>query len=160
MFSPCHDLFKFFALHCTSEALIHFGGVSERFYQDFFDAINLDEEFNLTAIYSGFLLYASSFLLKQIALSCRGGDVRGWMLLSKVFLFLAFDEVFQVHELFVISDLRRYFHPSLASVWVIPYGICLCCLLLNLSRFFEASKTGCCFRFNCRRCLRYGSNSL
>ena len=70
--------FSFFALHCTSEALINFGGVSESFYQDFFDAINLDEEFNLTAIYSGVLLCVSSFLLKQIALSCRGGDIRGW----------------------------------------------------------------------------------
>ena len=91
---------SFFALHCASEALINyfFWGVSERFYQDFFDAINLDEELNLTAIYSGVLLYVSSFLLKQIALSCRGGDIRGWMLLSKVFLSLAFDEVFQVHD--------------------------------------------------------------
>ena len=35
-------------MHCASEVLIHFGGVSEKFYQDFFDAINLDEEFNLT----------------------------------------------------------------------------------------------------------------
>ena len=91
--------FGFFALHCTSEALINFlGGGSERFCQDFFDAINLDEEFNLTAIYSDVLLCVSSFLLKQIALSCRGGDIRGWMLLRKVFLFLAFDEVFQVHD--------------------------------------------------------------
>ena len=89
---------SFFALRCASEALINFGGVSEKFYQDFFDAINLDEEFNLTAIYSGLLLCASSFLLKQIALSCRGGDIKGWTLLSKVFLFLAFDEVFQVHD--------------------------------------------------------------
>ena len=127
---------SFFALHCASEALIHFGGVSERFYQDFFDAINLDEEFNLTAIYSGLLLYASSFLLKQIALSCRGGDVRGWMLLSKVFLFLAFDEVFQVHELFVISGLRQYLHPSLASIWVIPYGVLFVLFAFKFVPFF------------------------
>ena len=127
---------SFFALHCASEALINFGGVSEKFYQDFFDAINLDEEFNLTAIYSGLLLYASSFLLKQIALSCRGGDIRGWTLLSKVFLFLAFDEVFQVHELFVISDLRRYVHPSLASIWVIPYGILFVLFAFKFVPFF------------------------
>ena len=114
---------SFFVLHCASEALIHFAGVSEKFYQDFFDAINLDEEFNLTAIYSGLLLYASSFLLKEIAVSSQGGKRRDWMLLSKVFLFLAFDEVFQVHELFVIPGLRQYLHPSLASIWVIPYGV-------------------------------------
>ncbi|MEC7739163.1 MAG: hypothetical protein VYE46_09860 [Cyanobacteriota bacterium] len=115
--------FSFFVLHCASEALIHFAGVSEKFYQDFFDAINLDEEFNLTAIYNGALLYASSFLLKVIAISSQGGKRRDWMLLSRVFLFLAFDEVFQVHELFVIPGLRQYLHPSLASIWVIPYGI-------------------------------------
>ena len=98
--------------------------------------INLDEEFNLTAICSGVLLYASSFLLKQIALSCRGSDVRGWMLLSKVFLFLAFDEIFRVHELFVISDLRQYVHPSLASIWVIPDGILFVLFAFKFVPFF------------------------
>ena len=127
---------SFFVLHCASEALIHFAGVSEKFYQDFFDAINLDEEFNLTAIYSGLLLYASSFLLKEIAISSQGGKRRDWMLLSKVFLFLAFDEVFQVHELFVIPGLRQYLHPSLASVWVIPYGILFALFSFKFIPFF------------------------
>ena len=99
MLNPCFHLSQFFRLAlCKRGADKFFLGGSKRFYQDFFDAINLDEEFNLTAIYSGVLLCVSSFLLKQIALSCRGGDIRGWMLLSKVFLFLAFDEVFQVHD--------------------------------------------------------------
>ena len=136
MFISCCNLFKFFVLHCASEVLIHFGGVSEKFYQDFFDAINLDEEFNLTAIYSGVLLCASSFLLKEIALSCRVGDSRSWMLLSKIFLFLAFDEVFQVHELFVISGLRQYLHPSLASIWVIPYGVLFVLFAFKFIPFF------------------------
>ena len=127
---------NFFVLHCASEALIHFAGVSEKFYQDFFDAINLDEEFNLTAIYSGLLLYASSFLLKEIAVSSQGGKRRDWMLLSKVFLFLAFDEVFQVHELFVIPGLRQYLHPSLASIWVIPYGILFALFSFKFIPFF------------------------
>ena len=127
---------SFFVLHCASEALIHFAGVSEKFYQDFFDAINLDEEFNLTAIYSGLLLYASSFLLKEIAVSSQGGKRRDWMLLSKIFLFLAFDEVFQVHELFVIPGLRQYLHPSLASIWVIPYGILFALFSFKFIPFF------------------------
>ena len=126
----------FFVLHCASEALIHFAGVSEKFYQDFFDAINLDEEFNLTAVYSGLLLCASSFLLKEIAVSSQGGKRRDWMLLSKVFLFLAFDEVFQVHELFVIPGLRQYLHPSLASIWVIPYGILFALFSFKFIPFF------------------------
>ena len=127
---------SFFVLHCASEALIHFAGVSEKFYQDFFDAINLDEEFNLTAIYSGLLLYASSFLLKEIAVSSQGSKRKDWMLLSKVFLFLAFDEVFQVHELFVIPGLRQYLHPSLASIWVIPYGILFALFSFKFIPFF------------------------
>ena len=128
--------FIFFVLHCASEALIHFAGVSEKFYQDFFDAINLDEEFNLTALYSGVLLYAASFLLKEIAISSQGGNRRDWMLLSRVFLFLAFDEVFQVHELFVIPGLRQYLHPSLASIWVIPYGILFILFSFRFIPFF------------------------
>ena len=51
------------------------------------------------------------------------GRKKNWILLGRVFLFLSFDEVFQIHELFVISGLRQYVHPSLASIWVIPYGI-------------------------------------
>ena len=126
----------FFVLHSVSQALIHYVGISEKFYQDFFDAINLDEEFNLTAIYSGVLLYLSSFLLREIAVSCRGVESKDWMLLSKVFFFLAFDEVFQVHELFVISGLRQYLHPSLASIWVIPYGCLFILFSLKFVPFF------------------------
>ena len=126
----------FFVLHSVSQALIHYVGISEKFYQDFFDAINLDEEFNLTAIYSGVLLYLSSFLLREIAVSCRGVESKDWMLLSKVFFFLAFDEVFQVHELFVISGLRQYLHPSLASIWVIPYGFLFILFSLKFVPFF------------------------
>ena len=119
----CKISLSFFVLHITSEALINFFGVSESFYQDFFDAINLDEEFNLPAIYSGLLLFFCSLLLRQISVVCKKVERKNWILLSRVFLFLSFDEVFQVHELFVISGLRQYVHPSLASIWVIPYGI-------------------------------------
>ena len=132
----CKISLTFFLLHCASEALIHFAGVSESFYQDFFDAINLDEEFNLTAIYSGLLLYVSSFLLKEIGTSCKNNESKDWILLSKVFLFLAFDEVFQIHELFVISDLRQYVHPSLASIWVIPYGVLFIVFSFRFVPFF------------------------
>ena len=119
----CKISLSFFVLHIVSESLINFFGVSESFYQDFFDAINLDEEFNLPAIYSGLLLFFCSLLLRQISIFCKKAEKKNWILLGRVFLFLSFDEVFQIHELFVISDLRQYVHPSLASIWVIPYGI-------------------------------------
>ena len=83
------------------------------------------------------------------------------MLLSKLFFFLAFDEVFQVDELFVISGLRQYLHPSLASIWVIPYGVLFVLFAFKfVPFFFGASKPGGRFRFDCRWCLYYGSNSL
>lgn len=112
----------FFVLHCVSEALINFAQVRENFYQDFFDAINLDEEFNLTALYSGLLLGMASFLLNKLGELSGKGKRQNWKILSKVFLFLAIDEIFQIHELFVIPELRQYVHPSLASIWVIPYA--------------------------------------
>ena len=112
----------FFFLHCLSEALINFAQVRENFYQDFFDAINLDEEFNLTAIYSGMLIGMASFLLNKLAELSGEGKKKKWKLLSRIFFFLAIDEIFQIHELFVIPEFRQYVHPSLASIWVIPYA--------------------------------------
>ena len=142
-FSPyqiCILLFRialtFFVLHCLSEALINFAQVRENFYQDFFDAINLDEEFNLTAIYSGMLIGMASFLLNKLGeLSGKGGK-QNWKILSKVFLFLAIDEIFQIHELFVIPELSQYVHPSLSSIWVIPYAIISVYFAIKLIPFF------------------------
>ena len=70
----CKISLSFFVLHIVSESLINFYGVSESFYQDFFDAINLDEEFNLPAIYSGLLLFFCSLLLRQISISCKKSE--------------------------------------------------------------------------------------
>ena len=142
-FSPyqiCIFLFRialtFFVLHCLSEALINFAQVRENFYQDFFDAINLDEEFNLTAIYSGMLLGVASYLLNKLGeLSVKGGK-QNWKILSKVFLFLAIDEIFQIHELFVIPELRQYVHPSLSSIWVIPYAVISVYFAIKFVPFF------------------------
>ena len=139
----CKISLSFFVLHIVSESLINFYGVSESFYQDFFDAINLDEEFNLPAIYSGFLLFFCSLFLRQISIFCKKAEKRSWILLSRVFLFLSFDEVFQIHELFVISGLRQYVHPSLASIWVIPYGI----LFVLFSCRFVPFSSGCVAQF-------------
>ena len=132
----CKISIGFFVLHISSEALINFFGVSESFYQDFFDAINLDEEFNLTAIYSGLLLGLCSLFLSQIGASSKAPERKSWMLLSRIFLFLSFDEVFQIHELFVVPEFRQYLHPSLASIWVIPYGILFLLFSVRFVPFF------------------------
>ena len=88
----------FFVLHLVSQVAINFFGVKETFYQDFFVAINMDEEFNLAAFYSGFLLATISFLLGKLELSGPRKERSDWSLLSKIFLFLAIDEIFQIHE--------------------------------------------------------------
>ena len=125
-----------FILHCTSEALINFAQVRENFYQDFFDAINLDEEFNLTAFYSGMLLGMASFLLNKLGQLSGKRQRQNWIILSRVFLFLAIDEIFQIHELFVIPELRQYVHPSLASIWVIPYAAIAAYFAIKFVPFF------------------------
>ena len=143
IFSPyqvCNLLFRIaltlFVLHCISEALINFAQVRENFYQDFFDAINLDEEFNLTAFYSGMLLGIASFLLNKLGQLSGKGKRQNWIILSRVFLFLAIDEIFQIHELFVIPELRQYVHPSLASIWVIPYAAIAAYFAIKFVPFF------------------------
>ena len=123
-------------MHCLSEALINFAQVRENFYQDFFDAINLDEEFNLTAFYSGMLLGIASFLLNKIGGFSGKRERQNWIILSKIFLFLAIDEIFQIHELFVIPELRQYVHPSLASIWVIPYAAIAVYFAIKFVPFF------------------------
>ena len=143
IFSPyqiCILLFRIaltlFVSHCISEALINFAQVRENFYQDFFDAINLDEEFNLTAFYSGMLLGMASFLLNKLGGLSGKRERQNWTILSKIFLFLAIDEIFQIHELFVIPELRQYVHPSLASIWVIPYAAIAVYFAIKFVPFF------------------------
>ena len=143
IFSPyqiCILLFRIaltlFVLHCISEALINFAQVRENFYQDFFDAINLDEEFNLTAFYSGILLGMASFLLNKLGQLSGKGKRQTWIILSRIFVFLAIDEIFQIHELFVIPELRQYVHPSLASIWVIPYAAIAAYFAIKFVPFF------------------------
>ena len=94
----------FFILHCSSVALIHFAGFKENFYQDFFASINMDKEFNLPAFYSGLLLAVIAFLLKELGVSSIAKQRLSWILLSKIFLFLAIDEIFQIHELLQLEN--------------------------------------------------------
>ena len=64
------------------------------------------------------------------------GKRQNWIILSKIFLFLAIDEIFQIHELFVIPELRQYVHPSLASIWVLPYGAIAAYFAIKFVPFF------------------------
>jgi len=96
----------------------------------------MDKEFNLPAFYSGLLLAVIAFLLKELGVSSIAKQRLSWILLSKIFLFLAIDEIFQIHELFVIANLRQYVHPSLSSIWIIPYGALSALFLFKFGPFF------------------------
>ena len=91
----CKISLSFFVLHIASEALINFYGVSESFYQDFFDAINLDEEFNLPAIYSRLLLFFCSLLLHQISIFCKKAEKRTGFFWAECFCFFPLTRFFK-----------------------------------------------------------------
>ncbi len=87
---------------------------------------NLDREMNLPTWYSAFILAFCALLLRIIAIAKktqRERYSRHWNFLSLLFLFLAFDELFQIHEIFIIKDISRMLPGVFYSVWVIPYGI-------------------------------------
>jgi hypothetical protein len=126
-----------FMIHMTGQAGIHFFGANKRFL----GAFHMDHEFNIPTIYSAAQLASCAFALHY----ARQADVRhrrGWTLLSRVFAFLAFDELFQLHELFVHSSLRFYVHPALANTWVIPYGLFVICIFLRLRPFLRNINQG------------------
>jgi hypothetical protein len=89
---------------------------------------NLDREMNLPTWYSALMLAFCALLLRVIALGKKTQQeryFRHWNFLSMLFLFLAVDEVAQIHEIFIIKDISRMLPGIFYSVWVIPYGIAL-----------------------------------
>jgi hypothetical protein len=96
--------------------------------EDWTRMFNLDREMNLPTWYTAFMLAFCALLLRVIALdkkTPRERYFRHWNFLSMLFLFLAADEVLQIHELFIIKDISRMLPGIFYSVWVIPYGIAL-----------------------------------
>ncbi|MGB7427247.1 MAG: hypothetical protein WA933_05495 [Microcoleaceae cyanobacterium] len=87
---------------------------------------NLDREMNLPTWYSTLMLAFSALLLRIIAINKNNQHeryFRHWKFLSILFIFLALDELFQIHEIFIIKDISRMLPGIFYSVWVIPYGI-------------------------------------
>ena len=82
--------------------------------------LDIDGERNLPTFFSGclFLGGAALFLLVW-----RVRSQMIWLLLAGVFVFLAFDELFQVHET-LMRPIRERFHLSgfLYLAWVVVYG--------------------------------------
>ena len=95
--------------------------------EDWMYIFNLDKEYNFPTLYTVILLIICSFLLKQITILEHNHQslfIKYWQTLYFIFIFLAFDEAFQIHGIFMLfpefaKKLPGIFHFP----WVIPYGI-------------------------------------
>lgn len=101
---------------------------------------DLNGEANIPAWYSSVTLLICSVLLATIAsVKNANGDKYAlhWKTMAIVFLFLALDEVAQIHEMITVQVRRTAFHPSgfFYYSWVIPYGIVVIILGLSYLRF-------------------------
>lgn len=99
---------------------------------------NFDTEYNIPAFYSGAALAAASALLWSIGLKIRkqGASYISWFGLSLIFLFLAIDEIVQIHE--KISDATRALLDTsglLFFAWIIPYGVAVLAIAALYAKF-------------------------
>ena len=105
---------------------------------DWMTMFNLDREMNLPTWYTGLMLAFCALLLRAIAVgkkTRRERYYRHWNFLSILFLFLAVDEVLQIHEIFIIPDLSKILPWFFYSVWVVPYSIALIVFLQKYWQF-------------------------
>ncbi len=105
--------------------------------KEWFLLFNMDKEVNIPTLYSTMLLAFCSILINLIARKGKKErDVLAekWVALKWVFVFLAFDEALQIHEIFIIQELRDMLPIFLNIVWVIPYGI----LVIVFLNFFKS----------------------
>ncbi len=88
----------------------------------FHDLFSLDQELNIPAWYSSFLLLFSSGLLALITYIKKADRYYiSWRNLSIIFLWLSLDEAFSFHEILIIPSLREVLNlsPIFFQTWVI-----------------------------------------
>ena len=103
-------------------------------------AFNMDREFNIPTLFSSTIMLACAYTLNEIKKTSKELRSKDWGLLSKIFVFLAIDELFQIHEIFIIPDLRPYLSPALGSTWVIPYTALVIYLGWRFKKFLRSLK--------------------
>lgn len=120
----------------------------EHFYNlDFY--FDLDNEFNIPAYFSTFILFFTALLLGKIFKASEGDCNRKvWAVLSAVFVILALDELLSFHEKLVHPirnqfDLTGYFFFS----WVLILGPIVICLFLYLIPFLKSLPKGYAVKF-------------
>lgn len=99
---------------------------------------NFDTETNIPTIYSAIALLFSSFLLFNIGHKNKlaSAPYAAWLALALIFIFLAIDETFIIHENLIVPVRESLGTSGLFFyAWVIPYGIGLLFFLLIFSKF-------------------------
>ncbi len=106
--------------------------------QEWMFIFNLDREVNFPTLYTVILLIICATLLKQIAILEKNHQIllaKYWKILYFIFVFLAFDEAFQIHEILIIPGLGKKLPGIFHFVWVIPYGIAVVIFGLYFAKF-------------------------
>ena len=112
---------------------------------------NLDVEKNIPSIYSALLLASSGFLLFLIAVRTKKLKKKfaaHWLFLGIVFIFLAADEFFVIHEDWA-EPIRENLNTSglLYFAWIIPYIIFIVILFLTYFKFLKNLPKNICVKF-------------
>ena len=123
-----------FAAHLVGEIGIYAFDADKNWLLPF----NMDREFNIPTLFSSTIMLACAYILNEIKKVSKKLPSKDWRLLSKIFIFLAIDEFFQIHEIFIIPDLRPYLSPALGSTWVIPYTALVIYLGWRFSKFLRS----------------------
>ena len=128
--------------------------ISEKtFFDTGYDAglFNLDVEKNVPSVYSALLLASSGYLLILIATktsSLKNKFATHWLFLGIVFVFLAADEFFVIHEDWM-NPIRENLNTSglLYFAWIIPYIIFIIILFLAYLKFLKSLPRNICIKF-------------
>lgn len=129
---PAWPTFKFLCFITIFLVLMHFFVNVMKYISgspDFYGLVplfHLSGENNIPSFFSGCLLLINALLLTVIwrAKQINSEFHRIWAFLAALFLFLAFDEMFQVHERLIVP-LRETLGTSglLYFAWIIVYGV-------------------------------------
>lgn len=102
---------------------------------------DVSSEGNIPTFFSVFLILSAASLLAIISILKRKSKdryVSKWIILSLGFIYMAYDEAFQVHERLVmpVRNLLGISNGIFSSGWVIPAMIIVCVLVLYFLKFF------------------------
>jgi len=123
-------------MHITQLSLFLYINDSDVF--DWIRMLDFDEEGNLPSLYSSLAIAFCALLLWIITKSekTEGRAYWHWLGLSLIFVYLAFDEGFAIHE--EIGDFTEdYIDASgyLYFAWVVPYGILGILFIISYMKF-------------------------